>query len=419
MEKPRIIRLGDNTSIENVTFEDAFGEFSEVRGRGRARRHKRKMERQENRAKRKAAKRKHRQERLEDRIQRRRTRRAFRAEKRGAGNEPENEMDVKTSTEMQDGQAPQAPQTPQPEQGGQAEQGGQGGVPSDQPSGINNQGEGQGEAVSSEPAIVREAESQEQEGGSDESATSEDSGSEPVDSDGGEDTESDSGDSGFDGEGSISEDSYGSGIKGAEDYYSYADGRGIRRRARIHPKVKDVAHRSAWNKELVSRMKSKLGTTKNPKQIAAIKSRIEKHEQRANELDGQLNQYASDENNGQKRSAEVQAANKLALRARMATRPTVSNGGDVTPVDAELNPEFGKNRIVIPEEGSSFNGVGTGLIGLSDSKDYDAPPVRTVELKSGVDGKTTASKINWKYVLIGVGVAAIGIYAYKKYGKGK
>ena len=54
----RIIKLAPESSISRVaTFEEAFGEFSEARGRGRARRQRRRMERIENRAERRSARR--------------------------------------------------------------------------------------------------------------------------------------------------------------------------------------------------------------------------------------------------------------------------------------------------------------------------------------------------------------------------
>ena len=101
------------------------------------------------------------------------------------------------------------------------------------------------------------------------------------------------------------------------------------------------------------------------------------------------------------------------------------NGGDETPVDAELNPEFSPNQIVIPaaeqgaeyaaEESEGFNGQ-TGLIGIDDRQDFDAPQTREFDLTfSGADGSGT--KLNLKAIAIGVGVGILAIYLIKKYNK--
>jgi hypothetical protein len=106
-------------------------------------------------------------------------------------------------------------------------------------------------------------------------------------------------------------------------------------------------------------------------------------------------------------------------------------GGCETPVEADLNPEFSKQKIVIPSIAkSAMNAEGTG----SDSWEVpalDAPVLdpTVVDLdgagetdvvqegRSGADGETTGivKKINWTYVVIGTVVAVGAIYALKKY----
>ena len=57
MENARIIKLGNNSSVTGVaTFEEAFGEFSEARGRGRKRRADRQADRREKNSEKKADK---------------------------------------------------------------------------------------------------------------------------------------------------------------------------------------------------------------------------------------------------------------------------------------------------------------------------------------------------------------------------
>lgn len=98
LEGARIITLvdkPDNTGTA-VTFEEAFGEQSELKGRGRARRQARKMDRINNRKTRKSAKRQARQERKNTRVEGRINRKATKgqAQRDEAIAEAENEQAV-------------------------------------------------------------------------------------------------------------------------------------------------------------------------------------------------------------------------------------------------------------------------------------------------------------------------------------
>jgi len=91
----RIITLEPEVQVEGVSFEEAFGEHSELKGRGRARRQdrrqKRRMTRIENRAIRKSAKQEARQGRKD-------TRKSRRVARKAMGDEPE----LESATNMQD-----------------------------------------------------------------------------------------------------------------------------------------------------------------------------------------------------------------------------------------------------------------------------------------------------------------------------
>jgi hypothetical protein len=114
--------------------------------------------------------------------------------------------------------------------------------------------------------------------------------------------------------------------------------------------------------------------------------------------------------------AEMVAKGVPRKEARMKAREQAKqeNPFNVTQVDGQLNAEFSPNKIEVPASdvaSSSFNG--TGLIGLDDYNDFDAPPVRNVELDfSNASG---SMKGNWKWIAIGVVVAVGGIYAYNKF----
>ena len=94
---------------------------------------------------------------------------------------------------------------------------------------------------------------------------------------------------------------------------------------------------------------------------------------------------------------------KRAIRKR--NRTLVEKG-----LDASISP----NNIVIPAEERSNASGETGLIGLDNQNDFDAPEKRTIML--GVDGSTTENKISWKAIFIGTVIAAGAIWAINKYG---
>jgi hypothetical protein len=86
----------------------------------------------------------------------------------------------------------------------------------------------------------------------------------------------------------------------------------------------------------------------------------------------------------------------------------------VTLVKTTLNPIIEKGKIVVPSS-SNFEGIpqGTGLNGLDNSNDYDAPPQYTYDLTSNASG--IESKTNINGILLGVGIAIVGIWAIRKY----
>ena len=82
-----------------------------------------------------------------------------------------------------------------------------------------------------------------------------------------------------------------------------------------------------------------------------------------------------------------------------------------------MNPEFSKDKIVIPasERGVGFDSQ-TGLIGIDNQQDFDAPEVREFDLTfSGADGSGSTTKLNLKAIAIGVGVGILAIYLIRRY----
>jgi hypothetical protein len=84
-----------------------------------------------------------------------------------------------------------------------------------------------------------------------------------------------------------------------------------------------------------------------------------------------------------------------------------------TPVSAALRPIISPNRIEVTLNADGSIGKQTGLNGLDNVNDFDAPAKRIFEMKSNADG--SSSGLNFKGVAIGVGIAAIAVWALNKY----
>lgn len=444
MQQTTTVTLG-NEGMPNETssFEEAFGEYSELRGRGRRRRQERKLDRKKkrqerrmtrigNRGERKRARQAIRGEQQEARQSRKDIRTSRRMARKDMRQGPEVEMDEQMMMETDNGYAPEsmpsqyesdyqqgapsdtgngyAPEDTgyEPEGNGYAPQGGgyepQGG-------GYEPQGNGYGqeEEWGGTPPY-----SQEEEGGYGDE--------EPVDSPSGVYQEDNDDEYGA-GEGTNEGDWGFDGIMGAEDRFSEMQDS---KKIKISPKVADLTRKIEWNKELISRLRVKKaeleGSNGNPndvnKQIAIRKQRIM-------DLETQLHQYADfagDYSSADgvevtrpmrmRRRREVQAGRNMAISQRRNMRKM--KGMD-TPVAKGLNPEFEPQRIVVPARSSSVTGQ-TGLIGYDLQDDYDAPDTRTVELSSSAEGdKNKKDKINWVGIGIGAVVAVGAIWALRKY----
>lgn len=501
MAETRIVTLSPSNEADSVTnvsaFEEAFGEYSEARGRGRARRKKRKLERISNKKEVRSARQEAKKERKvgrqevkeavkEARIAKRKAaqaarqakhlaamnarqekmleRRQMRLKRKALGDTPEAEMDDQTMIENGAVSQPDIKYTGATDTSATSEQGTEqtstGGesqyeTPKDgQESGAGYQGSEEEWGGGSNKGPTWGDESEVDEGGqasgdegSSEDQSSEDSGDES--------------DSGFDGVSDEDTD----GLIALEDTYNEFNDEGS---IRLTPAVKDVASKIEWNKELVARLKEK--SANNPRMKNEIAYKIDNRMKRIAELENQLSKYQNFEGDfagedesfveysdatGKRRAShgekgkrvrEVMAAKKRAMSERkhvsregvkalakkfgkyyppaiairkaketIAKRKAIDHGGDVTPVDMNLNPEFEDQRIEVPaDESTMSSATGTGLNGLDLQRDFDAPRARYVELSSNADGDKK-SKINWVGIAIGVGVAAVAIWAIRKY----
>jgi hypothetical protein len=491
MADTRIITLGPSQQGGDTTisaFEEAFGEYSEARGRGRARRKKRKLERIANKKEVRAARRDERKERkvgrqevkqavkearvakraaaqkarqakhleaMQSRQEKRTQRKQMRLQRKALGDSPEAEMDDQTMIE--NGAATPIPS----EQGnGQSQDGGQtqgdsesqGGneqyVSEQQGAGSNNQGSEEEWGGGGYQGPTWGDESEVEQGGQ----ASGDEGSEDSDY-GDEDSEEGSEDSGFDGVSDEDTD----GLIALEDTYNEFNDES---RVRVIPGVGEAAKKIEWNKELIARLKEKAET--NPSMSREINAKINSRMKRIAELEQTLSKYQNfegdfagegedfieySEASGKRKASarakqgrvkQVMKAKARAISERkgvskegakslmkklskiyppaiavrkvkqmMAKRKAAENGGDVTPVESDLNPEFSEQRIEVPADE-----VATAFNGLRD--DFAEPVGRFVELSSNADGDKN-KKINWTGIAIGVGVAAVAIWAIRKY----
>ena len=87
-----------------------------------------------------------------------------------------------------------------------------------------------------------------------------------------------------------------------------------------------------------------------------------------------------------------------------------------------------KDEIVVPAEENFNNSVNransdevassaTGLIGIDEINDIDAPQVRKFDLNFSNASGDTKPKIDVKNIAIGVGVGVLAIYLIKKFAK--
>jgi hypothetical protein len=418
MGNPRIIKLDMPLTVTSSTFGEAFGEYSELKGKGRKKRQSRRQERRMTRINDRATRKRTKQDMRAEQQEARQTRKDTRKSRKVARGEMGNEEEGAESTEN-GGSEPT----------GDAEQG--------QPT--QGEGAGEGEYQSTQDSDYQDPEEQ----------------NPSEDEESGADGEYYDSFDGISGEG-IEYDNLGSTDEiyalQDDDFYSYLDesssADGFQNKTvtkRIGKGTKDVAMKSEWNKEMVSRLQKKVnaidtqlnaGTTPEREQILGIRraklmESITLHKDRAISFDGLMNDYVNAEGDysgidGEssdasgkkkvkksgkaKRKAEVKAAKREARKSRAKSRKPKRT--KATKVAKGLDAEFEENLIVIPEKeiSGSSSAEGTGLIALDDINDFDAPRENEFSLASG----SPLKNVNWKGVLIGVAIAGLAIYGAKK-----
>lgn len=380
MENTRVITLGPSQSIESVSFEDAFGEHSEFKGRGRDRRAKRKKDRQEKRQEKKMRKITQRGERKatkqEQRQLRKDTRKSRRVTRKAMGDEVEPIEESKAQTEVAELEQPTPVEQSEQSQSIQETQGGG----ESQDGGGQTQGGGGGQ--------------EEWGGGKSTSQEEEEEGEEGEEEDDEEegDDEGEGDDSGFDGT-MNSEDKHGEMAK------------------TISPKVKDLTNKIQWHKELIARLKNQRESLiAQGNSGGKIDNTIRKSIVRINELESMLAGYSGADGgrHSGRREKEIKRGREFARNEYRLRRSKNRNGGSETPVKSDLNPEFSEQKIVVP---ANSNAQGPYANPEDLVNDFDAPEMK-IELGSSAEG--VKNKLSLKHVAIGVGIAVIGIIAYNK-----
>lgn len=380
--EPTIIRLQPNSSSDNMTvrtsasFEDAFGEHSELRGKGRNRRQKRKLDRYAKKDERRRVK-------GEGRIARRKSRKSLRQEMR-ADQQEARQVRKDTRNVRKQGRKDYRTESEQGRENYETEQD----LYRDslQPQDDESQDNGTVEQGYSQ----EESYGQSVDGGYDDSGDSEQYAY-------GEDS-----DEGFAEEG----DSYDEASDEYEDESEYYGADGSSKNEELEKLIK-------WNKILISKLhKQREEMVKTDSPVAGITKQINLRLKRLKELESKRN-----------------GSNKAIVKSTLPKkRSNPSYGGDETPVDAELNPDFAPNKIVIPAQ-SKFDGLDedgnlefdyddntfdddsrpiiyadSNIENLPDYLGDDEPTPRVYELTSNFDGAT--NKKIAKNILIGVALGA-------------
>ena len=405
MANARIIQLAPTSQISAVSFEDAFGDYSNAQGRGRERRKNRKLDRIENRAEVKAARQTSRQEKvagrqavrgqrtagreelqlarkgkrlskremgLESRLARKDARTSARVGRRDLRN-PQDVVDETTTTggdmsiqpglpqeTLQPGDAGSMGYTPQ-DQGGYAPEDQGGYATEDQ--GYGNEYAYQGEDLppyASEEGYGDEGDSVYDQSLVDETAENAyDLGYQDALDNSGVDVEI------------TGNEDYGDfdGVMGAEDRYNELQDKND---MPVAPQVQTMADKCIWNEMLIKKLKKdRKNANGNPQEISkAINTRIKRLKDLQNELDFYSN-VDGDPEVTVNRKRMVQSALNRARRKAAGQAPIT-----VTPVQRDLKARFSNERIVVPSSEAMSNFTETGITALDDSADYDAPDTR-------------------------------------------
>jgi hypothetical protein len=431
---------GSGTVVQSASFEEAFGEYSNAKGRGRARRKKRKLERITNRQEVKQARKGGRQE---ARIGRRATRKTMRQQnrdaqqasrlgrrqtridargERGMGREMGRQERDNYAVEQELYRDSLYPQETAQDQGYAPEQGG--GYAPEQGGGYDEpQGGGYyNESPAPAPSY----------GGGNEYAYQEENNYAPAPNYGGgggsyayeqedyyEPEEGGFGDDNFYESDYIQEEN-----EFGDD--SYFNVEGMDGKAVVSPYVKDTVlkiknNTNAYNALAKKRKEAEI----QGNHTRGLENVMNNTRTRIIELKNNLDGYCNADGNPTERKRRNREVN-LALGRRLKPRNRTNQyAGSEVPVESDLNPEFDTNRIEVPAQ-SNFDAYSEdGRPVIIDGKEANSIPTygndiygdfepTTIEMSSSFDGGSNKNVV--LSVVIGVGVGALALYLAKKKG---
>jgi len=420
-----IIKLEPTTGSSNMlvtttaNFEEAFGDYSNANGKGRARRKKRKLERVDNKREVRTERRKLKSDRQGERLERRGVRKSTRQSMRDEQQASRSGRRANIRSERQDVREAKNLRKMTTEEGKQdrdnyaleQENYRESITPRDEAEDTQTNG-GYADEQGGGYADEQGGGYADEQGGnySNEGSASEDWDTPP---------------SGYDDEDTSEEGAYGDDNRYDSPYVqedsefqddSYfniegMDGNGV------SPMVQQTTTKLRNNERAYKDLNTQRNVMMNRgDNTTGIDIQIKKCYGRMCELRNQLDSYESADGKGRKR------------RRGKQRRKREMYGGSEVPVDKNLNPDFSPNRIEIPATSNfdAYSDLGRPVIvnGVtqSDNWDYsddllnDNPEPTTIDLYSNADGNTSKSGKAFMSIAIGIGVGALALYLAKKKG---
>lgn len=403
-----IVKLGPSDKLVGVvTFEEAFGEHSELRGRGRARRQKKRLKRISDRAERKRARQAMRKEQQASRQERKDIRKTRRVARKSMGDEEDGEEDLNSVNQQDEVQSseqsysqPEYNDAPAEEEG--YEESYQETEEEPEPYDFENGESGADGEESSEARGGRRGGRGARRGnglGARMRARRAERRAAPIEA--GEAAANQEMESSVDGD-----------FMDGENLSAATGGKAVQQ---INPQIRDTTKRIVWNREALRRHKGNHAKFSNEykqkMQMPAYRAKpnhpyvaglreaiqkhemeIQKHEQRLESLERTLAEKFSGHphiEHGYK-LANIELQKQIEGERNGQTRASIKD----TIVEKGLGAEIEKNRIDVPAQ----------------------PEMRTVELSSSADGSEVVGSMSTPTKLI-IGAAALGLAYYfaKKY----
>jgi len=200
------------------------------------------------------------------------------------------------------------------------------------------------------------------------------------------------------------------GVMGAEDRYNELQDKND---MPVNPQVQNLADKCVWNQMLITKLKNdRKNAQGNPQEISkAILQRAKRLKDLQDELESYANNlgaYSSLDNSPEllvTRKRAVQMAMNKARRKAAGQAPV-----SLTAVNRTLKPQISRERIVVPSSESMSSA--TGINALDNAADYDAPDTR--EFFIAADGSFTKG-IDLGSIALGALITVGFIYFNKKY----